>query len=387
MVVGNGRLPFGIIRAFINLLHKIIGIEELLKLAANPLSASEILSDLDPPSHFDKAEFSNYIPDPLYPSQSNALAKVQDFVNELEHRSEEKTSLLSRFIKKEKPAGRGAYLDGGFGVGKTHLLASAFHSYKGGKKAYLSFQELMFLVGLQSLAKTAHVLKHYRLLVIDEFELDDPANTRISTNLLGQLLQSGVHIITSSNTPPGALGKEKFSSEDFIREIGELTRYFYNVRIDGEDYRVTHHLRGTAFSTWFDKDNIEFEGTINSLKQSLNPIIEIEYKHLLHFLSSAHPIRIRSTMKGIRGLIITTFEQFSHPHEALRFVYFIDKVYDDNIPIIISSNVPLTDIFHPSIMHGGDTKKYRRTLSRLREMTQTTSELLNLAGISTITGK
>jgi cell division protein ZapE len=92
-------------------------------------------------------------------------------------------------------------------------------------------------------------------------------------------------------------------------------------------------------------------------------------------------------LKDIRGLIITNFEQFTHPHEALRFVYFIDKVYDDNIAIIVASNVALTDIFHPTIMNGGDTKKYRRTLSRLREMTQTTSELLNLSSISEVSTK
>ena len=45
------------------------------------------------------------------------------------------------------PAGpMGLYLDGGFGVGKTHLLASTWHAAPG-PKAYGTFVELTHLVG------------------------------------------------------------------------------------------------------------------------------------------------------------------------------------------------------------------------------------------------
>ena len=219
----------------------------LLELASRPVSAVAILRELIPPKHFDQAEFSNYIPESGFPSQVYALHSINKFIADIQTTSS--GSIFKLFWAENLPEGKGLYLDGGFGVGKTHLLASAFHTFNG-SKAYLSFQELMFLVGLQSLSRVVSGLKDFKLLVIDEFELDDPANTRISTNLLGQLFDSGVSILTSSNTPPGALGEGRFSITDFKRELGGLTKRFKTVKIDGEDYRQIHHLDEGVGSTW-----------------------------------------------------------------------------------------------------------------------------------------
>lgn len=342
-----------------------------------PVVLDEILSDLLPPSHFDEAEFSNYIPDTRFPSQERAVDILRHFLKEIESKHSSKSSLFSLFSSKERPKGSGIYLDGGFGVGKTHLLASCYHSFVSSKKAYLSFQELMYLVGLQKLDGTFTTFKDFDLVIIDEFELDDPANSRISTNLLGQLFDAGVHIITSSNTPPGALGDERFSDDDFRREIGEMAKKFRQVRIDGEDYRISHHLHQTQESTWYVGDEMHgFAMAINSLSKKLQDVINISYKDLKNLLSSAHPMKIRTLLSSINAFVISGFSEFTHPHEALRFVYFIDKCYDDNIAIVVSSAVPLAAIFHHTIMNGGDTKKYRRTLSRLNEMTQITAEML-----------
>lgn len=354
-----------------------ITIEELIRRANTPVVLGEILSDLMPPSHFNQVEFSNYIPDERFPSQERTVEILRHFLKEVESKHRPKTSLFSLFSSKARPKGSGIYLDGGFGVGKTHLLASCYHLFASPKKAYLSFQELMYLVGLQKLDGTFATFKDFDLLIIDEFELDDPANSRISTNLLGQLFDAGVHIITSSNTPPGAFGDERFSDEDFRREIGEMAKKFRQVRIDGEDYRISHHLHQTERSTWYvGEDKQEYLRAINSLNEKLQHIVNISYKDLKNLISSAHPMKIRSLLSSISGFSISGFSEFTHPHEALRFVYFIDKCYDDNIAIVVSSEVPLSSIFHHTIMNGGDTKKYRRTLSRLNEMTQITAEML-----------
>ncbi|MFI5264820.1 MAG: AFG1/ZapE family ATPase, partial [Candidatus Kapaibacterium sp.] len=120
----------------------------MLELASEPVTADAILQELTPPKHFDQAQFSNYIPESEYPSQSHVLRAVSKFIEGLDAPSSK--SMFERFWGQKPSEGKGMYLDGGFGIGKTHLLASAFHSYPG-PKAYLSFQELMFLVGLQSL--------------------------------------------------------------------------------------------------------------------------------------------------------------------------------------------------------------------------------------------
>lgn len=354
-----------------------IAVEKLLGEAGTPVVIEDIIASLEPPSHFSAATFSNYIPDPAYSSQQRSVEILQQFIAEIGAKQNAKSSLFSLFSSKARAKGSGIYLDGGFGVGKTHLLASSYHSYSVPKKAYLSFQELMYLVGLQKLDGTLAAFKDHDLLVIDEFELDDPANSRISTNLLGQLFDAGVHIITSSNTPPGALGVERFSDEDFRREIGELSKKFRQMKIDGEDYRISHNLHHVEHASWYLSSEYEqFHSSRKYLNDILQSVVSIEYKELTRLLSSAHPMKIRTMLADINGFAIEGFERFSHPHEALRFVYFIDKCYDDNIAVAVLSEIELRDIFHPSIFNGGDTKKYRRTLSRLNEMTQVTAEML-----------
>ena len=334
----------------------------LLDLANEPLTSQDMLSGLKPPKHFDQAEFANYIPEPEYPSQVTAVKIISKFIHDLE------ASISSRgFFQKifsSSTEGHGIYLDGGFGVGKTHLLASAYHSFSG-PKAYLSFQELMFLVGLQTLTGVVTALKDYKLLVIDEFELDDPANTRISTNLLQQLFNAGVSILTSSNTPPGALGEGKFSVEYFQRELGALTKRFKTVPIDGEDYRTTHHIGEGGRSTW-----VRTDAELDLLRAELSgKIIDASFQDFLDVLSKAHPMRIRAALGKIDAIVLRSVAQISHPHEALRFVYAIDKAYDNNIVLLASSPIEIEGLFHKSYFTGGDTKKYLRTMSRLKEMT------------------
>lgn len=349
-----------------NSISPALQVNYLLDLTSKPISADSILQELTPPKHFDRSEFSNYIPEPQYPSQAHALHTANKFITDLQKSSRSSGRTFNKIWKRKRTEGKGLYFDGGFGVGKTHLLAAAFHSFDG-PKAYLSFQELMFLVGLQSLTRVAESFKNFSLLVIDEFELDDPANTRIATNLLGQLFGSGVSILTSSNTPPGALGEGKFSVEDFKRELGTLTKRFKIVKIDGMDYRVVHHLSETAGSTWI-SDNAGLEELLDS-KVFSDKIIDMQFDEFLITIGKVHPMRIRRALGKLDAVILRDVEQITHPHEALRFVYFIDKAYDNNLLLLVSSSVTIDDLFHRSYFAGGDTKKYLRTLSRLKEMT------------------
>ena len=89
-------------------------------------------------------------------------------------------------VRKSTPAAGGYYLDGGFGVGKTHLLASLWHDAPG-PEAYGTFVEYTRLVGALGFTETVRLLSGHRLLAVDEFELDDPGDTMLMTRLLGQL--------------------------------------------------------------------------------------------------------------------------------------------------------------------------------------------------------
>jgi cell division protein ZapE len=63
------------------------------------------------------------------------------------------------------------YLDGGYGVGKTHLLAATYHAVSD-QRLYLSFGELAYTISRLGLEPTLAAMDDVRLLCIDEFVLD-----------------------------------------------------------------------------------------------------------------------------------------------------------------------------------------------------------------------
>ena len=72
--------------------------------------------------------FATYRPDPAEPTQAAAVAACQEFCRQAVERRAGRRKL---FGKRAVLPGVGLYLDGGFGVGKTHLLASAYYQLPG----------------------------------------------------------------------------------------------------------------------------------------------------------------------------------------------------------------------------------------------------------------
>jgi cell division protein ZapE len=67
---------------------------------------------------------------------------------------------------------------------------------------------------------------------------------------------------------------------------------------------------------------------------------------------------------GIDVLALSDVTELTDQSEALRFVAFIDRVYDAEIPMV-ASGVPLDEIFGGGMVDGGYRKKYLRSVSRL----------------------
>ena len=81
------------------------------------VSATQMLAELVPPREFQGASFENYIPDSKFPSQAAAVAICKA------------SAKPKSFFSKAEPLA-GVYLDGGFGVGKTHLLGALWHDHQ-----------------------------------------------------------------------------------------------------------------------------------------------------------------------------------------------------------------------------------------------------------------
>jgi cell division protein ZapE len=256
--------------------------------------------------------------------------------------------------------GQGLYLDGGFGVGKTHLLAAAWQAapWPVERKAYLSFQELVYLVGLLGSKGAKDAFAGKRLLCIDEFELDDPGNTLIVSKFLRQAMTQGTDVMTTSNTPPASQGQGRFAADDFRREIQGIAERFTVVALDGADYRAPADRRDVNDAATYQSD----------LETAPAGSVVADSGELTAFLRLLHPVRYGEFLKTTPALFLEQLPSLPEQNDALRFVHFVDKAYDLGIGLRVGGSRTLDDVFNDTYMNGAYAKKHRRCLSRLSEM-------------------
>lgn len=318
------------------------------------LSGTEIVDHLVPPRQFRVATVDSYRPDPAYPSQAAAVDAVRNFATAWLPSA---TRFFSR--RRSQDALPGIYLDGGFGVGKTHLLAALWHLAPG-RKYFGTFIEYTALVGALGYASAVNLLRGATLICIDEFELDDPGDTRLMSRLLAELAASGTRIAATSNTPPNALGDGRFAAVDFLREIDALAAKFTTIRIDGLDYR-RRTLEGQAVSV----SEAELE---KGLEEIDGPVTVDEFPAVIRHLSTVHPSRYVKLVEGLAAVGILGVDVLHSQTDALRLVAFVDRLYDARVRIF-ATGVPFDQVFAEDMLAGGYRKKYLRAASRLMSLT------------------
>jgi cell division protein ZapE len=266
------------------------------------------------------------------------------------------------FSRKKLPVAKpGVYLDGGFGVGKTHLLAALWHQMSG-RKYFGTFIEYTALVGALGYAQAVQLLRGASLVCIDEFELDDPGDTRLISRLLSDLVASGAKIAATSNTPPNALGEGRFAAQDFLREIDSLAAKFETVRIDGLDFR----RRDTGAHA------VAIDDAAMAVGQLAGIVTLDSFDDVLKHLSGVHPSRYVKLIEGIDAIGLTGVHPFTSQSDALRFVAFVDRLYDAQVRIY-AEGTPLDGVFPDDMLAGGYSKKYLRAVSRLIALTANSS--------------
>lgn len=326
----------------------------------NPqVSGAEMLASLVPPPQFDDARFDTYRVDPAFPSQQDAKDLLTAFA--VGSGPIKRGGLFSR-KPKEPETKPGVYLDGGFGVGKTHLLASIYHAMPARRKFFGSFIEYTAIVGALGYKNTVDHFSGAGLLCIDEFELDDPGDTMVMTRMLGELVKTGTKLAATSNTPPNALGEGRFAAQDFLREIHAMSDSFQTLRIDGTDYRQ-RALDGHAVSLTDDA----YAGAITDLTAT-GEVSDDNFDELIRHLAVVHPSRYIRLIDSLVAVGLRGVRTLTDQSEALRFVAFVDRVYDAQIPIR-ATGTSLDAVFSEEMLGGGYRKKYLRAISRLNAQT------------------
>ena len=312
-------------------------------------SPEELLKGFTPPPHFAEARFDSYHPQD--PSQADAKAALIAFADALN--IPQRTGLFAR--KSAPPKGR--YLDGGFGVGKTHLLAALWNAAIV-PAAFGTFVGYTNLVGALGFNKVVDALATFNLVCIDEFELDDPGDTVLMSTLCSRLVERGVTLAATSNTLPDQLGEGRFAAEDFLREIQGLASHFAVLRIDGEDYRHRNRLpRAKALPE---------PRVVDSISAIPDATLD-EFDALLAHLAHVHPSRYRLLLTDTPAIGLLRVHQITDQSAALRLVVFVDRLYDLDVDVYLQG-VDIADVFAPELLAGGYRKKYFRALSRLESL-------------------
>ena len=309
-----------------------------------------LIAELVPPPRFSGVSFDSYRADPDQPSQRAAVDLLRGFAEEM-HRPAARKGLFRRPVPATGPGG--VYLDGGYGVGKTHLLASLWHAAPA-PRLFATFVELTHLVGALGFHDAVAALSSYRLVCVDEFELDDPGDTVLISTLLRSLREKGVRLAATSNTLPGKLGEGRFASEDFLREIRGLAASFESVRIDGDDYR---HRGLPDASAAPDLDDVRRRASAD--RASLDHFVD-----LTRHLPQVHPSKYGALLDGVSVVCLEDVRTVDDQATALRLVVLADRMYDRDLPVVASGST-FDALFAPALLEGGYRKKYFRAVSRL----------------------
>ena len=330
------------------------------------LGAEELVARFVPPHRFEKVRFESYVPNPAFPSQQQSLVAMERFAADL---CEDASPRARRWWRRDGPAEApglmGRYLDGGYGVGKTHLLAALWHAVPP-PAVYLTFAELTAVIGFVGMGEAIEAFSGYRLLCIDEFELDDVANTLMTVSFLRGLLPprrsgtqpAGTRVATTSNSLPDRLGEGRFHADDFRREITAIADHFEVLRIDGPDYRG----RSGVVVDPLDDDDLDRMVATTTGASTMDSLDE-----LLPHLRRVHTVQFAAMLDGLEAVFIRGLHPIRNQGDALLFVHLVDELYDAGLSFA-ASGCPVGELFPASYRHGGYRKKYGRCESRLSAM-------------------
>jgi cell division protein ZapE len=327
------------------------------------LDVDDLLQRFTPPPRFAGVRFDTYVPNPDHPSQAAARADLEAFAASLA-RDDHGVSVRRRWRRRTTPPvpapTPGRYLDGGYGVGKTHLLAALWHAAPG-PKAYLTFAELTHVIGFLGMERAVAAFSGHRLLCLDEFELDDVANTLMTVTFLRGVVPTGTHVAATSNSLPDRLGEGRFHADDFRREIAAIASHFEVVRVDGPDYRrgrrvVTEALAPRAVAELVDR-----------LVADGRTVAVDDAGELLAHLREVHPVRFPALLDGVDAVAVSDLHPVANQGDALLLCHLVDELYDREVTFA-ASGCGVGELFPETYRHGGYRKKYGRCESRLSAM-------------------
>ncbi|MDI3341735.1 MAG: AFG1/ZapE family ATPase, partial [Sphaerobacter sp.] len=245
---------------------------------------------------------------------------------------------------------RGLYLDGPPGVGKTHLMAAAFNAAPE-PRLFVTFDELSAAAGTLGMERLSGLLASQRLVCIDEIDLRDPASIMLTVSLLRAMLAGSPRIIATANADPLGTSARALTADDFRRELGEIASAFAIVPMDGRDRRLARALAP--------RPTLPAAGRV----------LETTWEALLAFLRETHPMYDAAWLDCVDLIRVDRLAPLADADQALRFVRFIDRVYDRDVRLTAAGpTLAPEQVLQPLLDDGRFVLHVARCRSRLIEL-------------------
>lgn len=333
--------------------------------------------------------------------------------------------VLKRLFGAAPPAPpQGLYLWGGVGRGKTFLIdlfydglpltplpplgedaqggAQRFAAHPLGSKRRTHYHRFMREVHarLRAHAGAADPLaaiardwrkQALRVLVLDEFFVNDIGDAMLLGRLLERLLAEGATLVTSSNAAPQELYKDGLQRARFLPAIALLERHCTVLHLDSpRDYRLRALTRSPVYrapldadsDAWLDARWRELGGEAPGARCHRDAGIVIEGRRIpvrarcegmawFDFAAlcegpraAADYIEIASEFHTVLLGGIPAFDGRGDD-PARRFVHLIDELYDRHVNLVCTAAAAPVALYPE---HGRIVNAFARTASRLTEM-------------------
>ncbi|WNC73305.1 cell division protein ZapE [Thalassotalea psychrophila] len=356
-------------------------------------------------------------------AQSNAIKALELLTQHLS--AQPKTKLKSRLSKRswfkrfsqQQPL-KGIYLWGKVGRGKTMMMDLFYQNLMTSKKQRMHFhhfmaqthQQLAELVGqvnpLSVIAKNLAV--DIDVLCFDEFFVSDIGDAMILAGLFAELFNQGVVLVTTSNCQPEQLYRNGLQRQRFLPTIDLLNKYCQVVSVNGEKDHRLHQQKYARYIYPLEssKNFLEEQFYQRTNKGLQSGVLEVNSRELTYLARENNIIYFNFSMlcKGARSqldyialakqfktVFVANVPQFSgkvldhvasgteegyqrseniftgmhsKDDEARRFIALVDEFYDQNIELIISSEVDILNLYYGEKL----SFEFARCESRLIEM-------------------
>lgn len=323
----------------------------------------------------------NYTPPPVVaPTLESLKPKKKSFFGSLFGGGEEKVRMDSA---PDLP--KGLYMYGDVGSGKTMLMDLFYDTLP---ENIHSKKRIHFHNFMQDVHKELHKLKMTRgndfdavpfvaakiaedssVLCFDEFQCTDVADAMILRRLIESLMAHGTVMVTTSNRHPSELYKNGIQRESFIPCIKLLETKLTVLNLDSTtDYRkiprppsgVYHHpLDATAkrhAEHWFrflgdfqndppHRATQTVWGREIEVPQASGTACYFTFQQLLGKATGAADYI--ELVRSYDAFIVTDVPGMNHRSRDLarRFITFVDAVYEGRAKLVLTTAVPLTQLF------------------------------------------